>query len=216
MRKVPTQRRAKARVEQILDAAESLLVEQGVGHFRMNEIAERAAVPVGSVYQYFSSREDILKGIANRHYENIEREIGNHFSSIGSIAEFVKGVRSILTFCWNYVVNNPSYRELLFGVQTWEVVREIDWQDTLANAKVMSEAFRSMVPYVPEKQLLAFCTIICDSGGSTARLATRFEDLRDDLLEQFILMAESHIFTLLRENAELERRHAARGSTASH
>ena len=49
-RKMPTQARSRARVADILKAAGALLGEVGYDGLSTNLIAERAAVPVGSIY----------------------------------------------------------------------------------------------------------------------------------------------------------------------
>jgi len=58
-RKPPTQARSRARVENILKAAGALLGEVGYDGLSTNLIAERADVPVGSIYQFFQGKDDM-------------------------------------------------------------------------------------------------------------------------------------------------------------
>ena len=204
MRKVPTQLRAKQRVERILDATEALLIESGVGALTVNDIATRAEVPIGSVYQYFNNRDEVLHALCNRHYRILGSAADAYFTNIRTVADFTRDVRKALYLCWDYTNNNAAFRELFFDVQAWGVLREVDWQDTLLNAERMSDALHSLVSYVPRESVLALCIIIGDSASSTARIAVRVDDLRDELFKQFVAMVESRIFTLLRDNAELE------------
>jgi len=205
MRKVPTQARAKQRVESILDAAEALIIEDGLANLTVNSIATRAQVPIGSLYQYFTNRDEVLRGLCDRHYKILEAGGADCFTNVTSIADFTRDVRKALQMCWDYTRDNPGYRRLFFDVQAWEVMREADWQDTFVNAKRMSQALLGLVPYVPQESLLALCLIVGDSAGNTARLAARFEDLQEELFAQFIDMVESRVYTLLRDNAALER-----------
>lgn len=66
-RREPTQARAKATYEVILRAAEELLTGQASGGFTTNAVAERAGVSVGSLYQYFSGRADLLAALRRRY-----------------------------------------------------------------------------------------------------------------------------------------------------
>ncbi len=204
MRKVPTQLRAKQRVERILDATEALLVESGVGTLTVNDIATRAAVPIGSMYQYFNNRDEVLHALCDRHYRILGSAADGYFTQVRTVADFTRDVRKALYLCWDYTNNNAAFRELFFDVQAWGVLREVDWQDTLLNAERMSGALHALVSYVPRESVLALCIIIGDSASSTARIAVRVETLREELFKQFVAMVESRVFTLLRDNAELE------------
>ena len=59
-RKLPVQARSRKRVETILKATASILVESGHESLTAVGIAEKAGIPVASIYQYFPNKESIL------------------------------------------------------------------------------------------------------------------------------------------------------------
>jgi AcrR family transcriptional regulator len=65
-RKTPRQARSRATVSVILEAAALLLVEDGFDQVTTNQIAERAGVSIGSLYQYFPNREALIVAVAQR------------------------------------------------------------------------------------------------------------------------------------------------------
>src|SRR5580698_10427561 len=65
-RKAPTQRRATATVEAILEAAARILETQGLEGYTTNAVAERAAVSIGSLYQYFPNRDALTAALIER------------------------------------------------------------------------------------------------------------------------------------------------------
>lgn len=65
-RKKPRQARATATVEAILEASAHILEREGLGSLNTNHIAERAGVSVGSLYQYFPTKQAILTEIIRR------------------------------------------------------------------------------------------------------------------------------------------------------
>ena len=59
----------RERFEQVLDAAQSLFDENGYTATKIEEIAKRASVVPGTVYNYFSTKPNILMQLALRHVE---------------------------------------------------------------------------------------------------------------------------------------------------
>lgn len=72
--RAPQQERGQRRVEQILDAAESVFADQGVGAATMQMIAERAEASVGSLYHFFPNKDSIVEALGGRYAEAI-REV---------------------------------------------------------------------------------------------------------------------------------------------
>ena len=70
-RKQPTQARSQARVAGILKAARTLLGEVGYADLTTNLIAERAKIPVGSIYQFFDGKDDIVAAVVGQFRERI-------------------------------------------------------------------------------------------------------------------------------------------------
>jgi AcrR family transcriptional regulator len=66
-RKIPRQERSRATVEAILDAAAHVLVKEGIEHATTNRIAEVAGVSIGSLYQYFPSKDALISSLLERH-----------------------------------------------------------------------------------------------------------------------------------------------------
>jgi TetR/AcrR family transcriptional regulator len=62
------ERRKEARPGELLDAALSLFVEKGFAATRMEEVAKRAGVSKGTVFLYFTSKEELFKAVVR---ENI-------------------------------------------------------------------------------------------------------------------------------------------------
>jgi AcrR family transcriptional regulator len=56
----------KARRAQILDAAAEVFAEKGFARATTKEVASRAGVSEGTIYNYFGSKEDLLIGLMNR------------------------------------------------------------------------------------------------------------------------------------------------------
>jgi AcrR family transcriptional regulator len=66
-RKKPSQARSRATVDALLDATARVLVKQGYAAASTNRIAEMAGISVGSLYQYFPSKDALVTAVRRRH-----------------------------------------------------------------------------------------------------------------------------------------------------
>jgi len=60
VRRRPMQERGRVRFEAILTASRQLLTERGMEGFNVEDVAHRAGIPVGSVYQFFPNKFAIV------------------------------------------------------------------------------------------------------------------------------------------------------------
>jgi AcrR family transcriptional regulator len=74
-RREPQQARSRARVAQILVAADAILSEEGVGALTVRRIAERAQVPVGSIYQFFGDKGAMIDAVAQAYLSESDAAI---------------------------------------------------------------------------------------------------------------------------------------------
>jgi len=70
-RKQATQARAVSTVDAILKATARILVKEGYHHTSTNKVAAAAGVSIGSLYQYFPSKEALVAALADRHVEEM-------------------------------------------------------------------------------------------------------------------------------------------------
>ncbi|WP_395293078.1 TetR family transcriptional regulator [Kitasatospora hibisci] len=68
-RRRPVQQRSQERYGRILDACAGLLDEVGAGALTTKEVAHRAHVPIGTLYQFFAGKEDLLAALAGRNLD---------------------------------------------------------------------------------------------------------------------------------------------------
>ena len=71
MRKRPQQQRAKRIVDDILEATLYCISQHGVLHTTTPKIAEISGVSVGSIYQYFQNKEQIVEELLMRKSEKL-------------------------------------------------------------------------------------------------------------------------------------------------
>lgn len=68
-RKQPVQARSRAMVEALLEATARVLADEGPQALNTNRIAELAGASIGSLYQYFPTREALVAALVERELE---------------------------------------------------------------------------------------------------------------------------------------------------
>jgi AcrR family transcriptional regulator len=72
-RKAPRQERAKATVDAILRAAAHILRADGYDGLSTNRVAKKAGVSIGSLYQYFPSKESLVLALEDEHSAEMQQ-----------------------------------------------------------------------------------------------------------------------------------------------
>ena len=94
-------RRKDARPAELLDAALNLFVEKGFAATRVEEVAKLAGVSKGTLFLYFSSKEELFKAVVRENISGRFAEWNAEFASFeGSSADML---RYCLTSWWQRI-----------------------------------------------------------------------------------------------------------------
>lgn len=84
LRRRPTQRRSTERVERILDEAARLLDEVGYEGMTTKEVARRAEVPIGTLYQFFPGKGGLVRALAGRNLDRYLDRLSRRLAAEGA------------------------------------------------------------------------------------------------------------------------------------
>ncbi len=129
-KKIPTQARAIKRRGAILKGAEKLLVEEGPVAVTTTGISAAAGVPVGSVYQYFEDRDDILSNLYDAAYNEVEEKVAEALSGMTSGQPIRTTLEDLIRTFWLAAREHPTFRPLTRWANSqrslWEVTPGLD------------------------------------------------------------------------------------------
>ncbi|WP_299812557.1 TetR/AcrR family transcriptional regulator [uncultured Roseibium sp.] len=74
-RRQPKQLRSRMMVETIVEAAEQIFTETGYEQATTNQIAERAGISIGSLYQYFPNKDSLIFEVQKAHHDEQVRVV---------------------------------------------------------------------------------------------------------------------------------------------
>ena len=76
-RKLASQERSRSTVDALLEATARILVKEGYDQASTNRVAEVAGVSIGSLYQYFPSKEALIAAVIDRHTQEVSQVTRN-------------------------------------------------------------------------------------------------------------------------------------------
>ena len=84
-RKCASQERSRATVDALIEATARILVTQGFDKASTNRIAEKAGVSIGSLYQYFPSKEALVAAVMDRHNQELMHVVRGALAEIAAL-----------------------------------------------------------------------------------------------------------------------------------
>ncbi|MFD4675719.1 TetR/AcrR family transcriptional regulator [Lentzea sp. NPDC058450] len=134
---------AEGRRRDILASAELIVEEQGYAGLTMRAIAVGAGVSSGTVYQYFSGKEDVFAALMERRLEELQATLASVDRSLG-VAGVLKEIEPQITDLWRRFGRSAAQWEakvLSGGRRGKEVTNSAqDYRKTLkALAKTLAE-----------------------------------------------------------------------------
>ena len=111
-RKKPRQQRSQDTVTCILDATARVLCSTGYDRASTNRVALAAGVSVGSLYQYFPSKEALVAALVDRHVEQMTSLVKAKLTEV-STAPLEVAVRTIIDVMFDAHRIDPRLHKVL-------------------------------------------------------------------------------------------------------
>lgn len=116
-RRKPSQERSRDRVERILDATASLLSEMAVDKITTAAIAEKAGVPIGSVYQYFPNKLAVLAQLARRVMAEVDMKTASLIAEDFGVLPWDQAIDRAIDATMQGYSEQPGYAQLLLSIR---------------------------------------------------------------------------------------------------
>jgi AcrR family transcriptional regulator len=148
-RRRPSQERSRRRFDDILRAARALLVEVGFEAFTSEQVALRAGVPIGSLYQFFGNKYAIICELDRLDTVNVQDELAKFAAEIPSLdwAQLLEKLLDHLAALWR---TDPSRRAVWLAMQATPPTRAIAAEHERALA---ADVTRLLAPLTPGSKI---------------------------------------------------------------
>ncbi|MEV2266185.1 TetR/AcrR family transcriptional regulator [Nonomuraea africana] len=117
-RPVRRQARDLKRMAEILDAAELVIAEVGYPDLTTNQVAARAGMSPGSLYQFFRNKDEILDGLVARYTDDRREFWAERLAAVTPDVPLETLVNTFVDESVAFKGSSPAYWALLYGSAT--------------------------------------------------------------------------------------------------
>ena len=190
LRRAPSQRRSRERVERILAVATELIAAQGSDLLRMAEVAAKAGISIGSLYQYFPDKAAIIRTLAERINAEGRACIEDGLRGVRDAAGLRDAFGRLIDTYYGLFLAEPVMRDIWSGLQADKGLREIDLEDSRINGRVLAEVLARIDPGADRAGQFTRAFLVMQLGEATMRLAISVgREEGDALVETYKRMA---------------------------
>ena len=111
----PRRQPPDVRREQILDAAQQVLLRRGPAAATMADVADTASVAKGTVYLYFASKAELLAGLRARYFERLTAVLGDPAAARpGAPPTVAARIEGLVAAFYDFALANHELHHVLF------------------------------------------------------------------------------------------------------
>jgi AcrR family transcriptional regulator len=201
--KEPSQERSRERVAAILSAARELIAEGGLASLKMGLLAERAGVPIGTIYQFFPDKDAVIGCIFANQMEEALQAVYQACHPGGELEAPAAAATSILTAKYTEWRADPVMAEIWSIAQANRALRGLTRAATRATAEIKTQA---LLPFlkadVSEARLRRVLFMVSDLYDAAIYAALDFsDDEAAAFMDEYATMVSNYIDSLLRTSA---------------
>jgi len=173
IKRIPRQERSQERFERVLTTALRLFAAQGYESVSMREIAREAKMPIATVYQYFPMKLAIVREMWKRYTSTITETLAENIRNFRANGkdDLNRLIGNMVDLMAALQAENPAFIEIWSCVTASMELRKLDIEDTLQNARVITETLRQMYPKADANALFDRALVTIETANSTTRLA---------------------------------------------
>ncbi|MCL6415187.1 TetR/AcrR family transcriptional regulator [Aestuariirhabdus sp. Z084] len=153
-RKIPQQQRGFEKQRLILDICQEIILEEDVNSLKMNNVAQRAGISIGSLYQYFPTKSAIVAALAEEVLGAYRETVQKLLDAVTSKKEFAEALQAIIAKTVTYHKKNPLLGEVSLGAAADRLTRHLVADDAKQGAVALTEVAKRVGIKGDDKTLL--------------------------------------------------------------
>ena len=149
LRHKPVQKRSRGRVEDILRAAEYVFNEKGYEASTTNAIADKAGIPIGSLYQYFKNKKAILDSLSDKYTNELKELFALTFAKELQQNNFYDVSDKILDDLAHFYAHHTAFQVVLYGASR---TSDLDNASDELRQHIITFLYNALLKMAPKKK----------------------------------------------------------------
>ena len=149
---------------------------------RMSEVAERAGVPIGSLYQFFPDKGAIVRTLAERYNALGRACIEEGLADVADLDGLRDAFGRLIDIYYALFLAEPVMRDIWSGTQADKALRDIDLDDSRQTGAMLAAVLERLSPDADRAAIATRAFLIMNLGEATMRLAISVERKEGDAL----------------------------------
>lgn len=181
-RRVPAQQRSRERLERILAAASDLIATKGSDALRMSDVAGRAGISIGSLYQYFPDKSAIIRTLAERFNEASRTCIRDAFAPVCDLEGLGVAYLQLVDLYYSIVLAEPVMRDIWSGMQADKDLTALELVESRLQGALLAETLVRVRPEAEPGKLATTAFLVWRLGEAAVRLAISLDREEGDAI----------------------------------
>ncbi|HZF90540.1 TetR/AcrR family transcriptional regulator [Streptomyces sp.] len=177
LRRAPVQRRSAERLTRILDACADLLDEVGYDALSTRAVAQRAGVPIGSVYRFFGNKRQMADALAQRNLERYAERVTGRLKDARA-GDWRAALDAVLDEYLAMKRTAPGFSLVDFGNQIPVGARQGEPNHRVAD--VLTGLLSGFIGRAPDEDLRRTFLIAVETADTLVQLAFRMDPQGDE------------------------------------
>lgn len=195
LRRAPVQRRSAERLTRILDACADLLDEVGYDDLSTRAVAQRAAVPIGSVYRFFGNKREMVDALAQRNLERYSERVTRRLREAGD-GGWREAMDAVLDEYLEMKRTAPGFSLVDFGNQIPVGARHAEPNHRVADR--LTELLSGSLDREPDEELRRVFLVAVETADTLVHLAFRVAPEGDQqIIEEMREMLRAYLARVL-------------------
>lgn len=207
-RRRPIQERSRRKFEALLTSAREVLIEDGIDSFTCEEVASRAGVPIGTLYQFFANKYVLVCELDRQDARGVVAELADFYNQIPTpgwpelLNEFIEHLATM----WQ---SDPSRRAVWLATQATPATRATAAVNEQELARMVAAALSPLTPAADREHRAFMAEVLVHVAYSLLNFSVQHPNdsgsVHEDTVRELKKMLTAYLWMAEREAREEDR-----------